>query len=151
MRGVVMSVRALFTILAVGLLAVGCQTSTVESRRAERASAYAALPPEIKALVDQGQIKVGMSEDAVFIAWGPPSEVLHAESSGGRTTTWQFHSTVMQETRYWAYREVYRGNQQFLERYLERDYDPQTYVKAEIIFTNGVVKEWRTLPRPVSR
>lgn len=140
-----------FAILAAALLAAGCQTSTVESRRAERSAAYAALSPELKALVDQGQIRVGMSEDAVFIAWGPPSQVIESESAGGRATTWLYHSTYMQETRYWAYREVYRGNQQFLERYLERDYDPQDYVKAEIIFANGAVKEWKTLPRPVGR
>jgi len=144
-------VNRLIAILAATLLAAGCQTSTVESRRAERAAAYDALSPELKALVDQGQIRVGMGEDAVFIAWGPPSQITHAESASGRVTTWLYHSTYMQETRYWAYREVYRGNQQFLERYLERDYDPQDYVKAEIIFANGVVKEWRTMPRPVGR
>lgn len=129
----------------------GCQSSTIESRRAERPAAYDALSPEIKALVDKGQIKVGMTEDAVFIAWGQPSQILQKESQDGKSTTWLYHSTVMEETRYWSYREVYRGNVPYLERYLERTYDPRDYVKAEITFANGVVKEWRTLPRPLGR
>lgn len=143
--------RANVVILVTGLLAAGCQTSTIESRRAERAAAYAALPADIQAMVNQGQIQVGMTEDAVYIAWGAPSEIVQAETRAGRTTTWLYHSTWMEETRYWAYREVWRGNQLFLERYLERDYDPRHYVKAEIVFEKGRVKEWRTLPKPLNR
>ena len=54
----------------------------------------------------------------------------------------------MEETRYWTFRQVpYRGNV-FLERYLERDYDPRAYVSAEIVFVGGKVSSWRTLARP---
>jgi hypothetical protein len=148
---VVIRVNVRSALLLTALLAAGCQTSTVESRRAERPSAYEALAPEIRALVDQGQIKVGMNEDAVYIAWGPPSEIVQSETQSGRLTTWLYHSTMMEETRYWAYREIWRGNQMFLERYLERDYDPRHYVKAEIVFEKGAVKEWRTLPKPLGR
>lgn len=144
-------VKQIALILFAGLIVAGCQTSTVESRRLERSAAYEALSLEMKALVDAGQLKVGMSEDAVFIAWGQPSEILQSESTGGRETTWLYHSMWMQETRYWAYREVWRGNQMHLERFLERDYDPRTYVNAEIKFVGGVVKEWRTLPKPLDR
>lgn len=128
----------------------GCQTSTIETRRVERAAAYAALSPEIRSLVDQGQVRVGMDEDAVYISWGAPSQVLHSQGRGGAvTTTWLYHGSWMEETRYWAYREVYRENVVFLERYLERDYNPRSYVQAEITFENGKVKAWRTLPKPL--
>ncbi len=43
----------------------GCATSSVDSRRTERRAAFDALPPETKSAVDQGQVKVGMSMDAV--------------------------------------------------------------------------------------
>jgi len=135
--------------LLAGLIA-GCATSTVETRRQERRAAYEALPSEWRALVDQGQIKVGMSQDAVYIAWGQPSEVLQSEDKGGAVTTWQYQGAWLQETKFWTYREVARNNAVFLERYLERDYDPRSYVRAEIVFENGRVVRWRTLPRPLN-
>ena len=136
-------------LLLVGaLLFAACATSTVESRKRERWAAYSALTADQKDLVDQGQIKVGMSQDAVYIAWGQPAEILQSETKDGLTTTWLYHGTWMQETRYWTFREVpYKGTV-FLERYPDRDYDPRGYVSAEIVFIGGAVARWRTLPRP---
>ena len=132
------------------ILLTGCATSTIDSRRAERPAAYADLAPPEKALVDQGNIKVGMSADAVYIAWGEPSEVLESEDASGRITTWRYYGTWMQEDRYWAYRETSRDGSPdlYLERYLISDYNPRDYVRAEINFQNGNVVSWRTLPRP---
>jgi hypothetical protein len=130
------------------LLFLGCATSTVESRRNERFSAYSAMPADQKQLVDQGQIKIGMSPDAVYIAWGPASEVLESESEQGHVTTWIYQGQWMEETRYWTYREVPQDGTTFLERHLESDYYPRSYIRAEIYFSKGVVTRWRTLPRP---
>jgi hypothetical protein len=143
-------VKTLLPVFFCALLLAGCATSTVESRKKERPQAYAALSPEEKQLVDSGQIKSGMSQDAVFLAWGPPAQVLESEDGGGRATTWLFHGTTMLETRYWVYREVTTGNGTFLERHQDRDYDPQDYVRAEIIFANGKVARWRTFPKPLN-
>ena len=130
------------------LLLAGCATSNVESRKKERAAAYSALPPEQKEFVDQGQIKVGMSQDAVYIAWGSPAEILQSESGSGLHTTWLYYGTWTQETRYWTFREVPRRGTVFLERNLDRDYNPRDYVRAEIVFAEGKVARWQTLPRP---
>ena len=130
---------------------IGCGTpSTIESRRGEKQSAYSTLAPDEKALVDQGQIKMGMSLDAVYISWGKPAEVLESEDpQRGRITTWQYHGSWLQESRYWAYRETRRGGDDlYLERYLVSDYQPRDYVRAEITFKDGRVLSWRTLPRP---
>ncbi|MBM3832954.1 MAG: hypothetical protein FJ403_06735 [Verrucomicrobia bacterium] len=108
-----------------------------------------ALLPEQKQLVDQGQIKIGMNQDAVYIAWGPPSEVLESETEQGRVTTWIYHGQWLQESRYWTFREVAQDGAVFLERHLESDYFPRQYIRAEIAFANGSVTRWRTLPRPV--
>ena len=132
------------------LLLAGCATSTVESRKQERSAAYAALPAEEKELVDNGHIKVGMSQDAVYMAWGRPAEILQRESgNSGLQNIWLYHGTAMRETRYWTFREVPYQGTIFLERYLDRDYDPQDYVRAEIIFAGDKVASWRTLPRPL--
>ena len=131
------------------LLFIGCATSTVESRKKERLAAYNALPAEDKESVDKGQIKTGMSQDAVYIAWGPPAQILQNQAgNNGVQTVWLYEGTTMQETRYWTFREVPYGGHRFLERYLDRDYDPRNYVSAEIVFVGGKVASWRTLPRP---
>ena len=130
-------------------LLTGCHSSTVESRREEKMATYAALSPEMKQLVDGGQIRVGMPADAVYIAWGAPSEILQSETAAGLVSTWLYHGTFMQEQRYWNYREARdREGIVFLERYLETDYNPRSFVRAEIHFQNGIVKSWRTLPQP---
>jgi hypothetical protein len=127
----------------------GCATSTVETRKKERAAAFSGLPSEQQELVSQGMIRVGMSPDAVYIAWGPPSEVLEQETPQGHTTTWIYHGQWAQEYRYWTFREVPHRGTMFLERVLETDYYPRSYIQAEIVFQKGVVMSWRTLPRPV--
>ena len=129
--------KRLFLLLIFAVFVAGCATSTIDSRKHERATAYASLPAETKVLVDQGQLKVGMPMDAVYIAWGQPSEVLQNETEGGAATVWLYYGGWMEENRYWTYRR------------LTRDYQPRTYVRAEIIFVNGVIKSWRTLPQPV--
>ena len=131
------------------LLLSGCTTSTIESRKKEKAAAYAALTPEERELVAKGQIKVGMSQDSVYIAWGPPADILESQAgNSGVQTTWLYYGTSMQETRYWTFRQVPSQGHVFLERYLDRDYDPHDYVRAEIVFVDGRVASWRTLPRP---
>ena len=51
---------SIFALLAVVWFGAGCATRpTIASRKQERAAAYAALSPEFKSAVDQGQIKGG--------------------------------------------------------------------------------------------
>ncbi|HYE33766.1 MAG TPA: hypothetical protein VEH27_20260 [Methylomirabilota bacterium] len=141
----------LSTSLALGvasLVLAGCATSTIESRRSERMSSYMSLAPDEKQLVDTGQIRMGMTQDAVYISWGQPAEVLEGEDETGRYQIWRYVGSWMQESRYWAYREVGSGPDLYLERYLLSDYQPRDYVRAEIVFQEGKVKRWRTLPRP---
>ncbi len=136
------------SLLPVFLLLAGCATSTIESRKKERYGAYSSLPPETRQLVDEGRIKVGMPMDAVYIAWGPPSQVLSGETEAGQTTTWLYSGNTLQEVRYWSYRPVFYGNIYYQEPYLQYDYFPQRYTKAEVVFQNGVVKSWHMLNQP---
>lgn len=124
-------------LLLVALVAAGCATSTVESRKKERPTAYTSLPADQKSLVDQGKIQVGMTPDAVYLAWGPASEILESESAQGHTTVWVYYGEWAEEQRYW------------IGRHLATDYYPRNYVRAEIVFQNGAVASWRTLPKPV--
>lgn len=139
-----------FLLLAcLGLLLGGCATkSSPAARRAERPAAYSALTPEMRTLVDAGQIRVGMSADAVYIAWGEPAEILQREDGRGMATTWLYEGGWMEETRYWSYRQVGSGGGIALERYLISDYQPRTYIRAQLTFVDGVLKEWNTRPMP---
>jgi hypothetical protein len=135
--------------LTLALLLAGCATSTIETRRQEKATSYQSLTPDEKQAVDGGQIRVGMTSDAVYISWGKPSEILESEDQNGHFVIWRYYGTAMYETRYWAYRPIPSGRTDlYLERYLTSEYNPETYVRAEIVFSQGRVVSWRTLPRP---
>ena len=135
-----------FWLCLTSLLLTGCVTNSIQARKQERAAAYAALPPDQQASVDAGQIKVGMNMDAVYLAWGRPAQVLAGESSKGATVTWLYHGTYFQEYRYWAYHPDCYWRGYYASPYLQFDYYPRTYVKAEVIFDGGKVREWRSLP-----
>lgn len=133
------------------MLASGCATSNVETRSRERAATYAALSPEVRALVDQSQIANGMSMDAVYIAWGNPTQISNAQSSDGKTiVTWIYSGTTWQEHRYWTYRYYGYGRHGYghATPTLDYDYVPQSYVAAEVVFENGIVKSWRNITPP---
>src|SRR2546423_13768132 len=127
-------IARILALLVVGLLVSGCKTTNVQTRKQERATAYAELSPDFKALVDQGRIKIGMPMDAVYIAWGKPSQVVEGETAQGRTTTWLYHGTTYDEVRYWGYRPwtYYRWEPYWESPTLERDYIPRDYVRAEV-------------------
>lgn len=135
-------------ILLTGLMLAGCATSSIESRRKERIDAYANLPAEQKSAVDQGQIRVGMGMDAVYIAWGKPAQVIQGESAQGMSLTWLYHGTYLEEYRYWTHPGYYYGPGYYGSPRLAYDYYPRGYVSAEVKFEGGVVKEWRSLPQP---
>jgi len=137
-------------LILLGFLAVLCAcatTSTIEKRSQERSGAYSFLAPEFKTLVDQGKIKVGMPMNAVYIAWGKPSQVAQGESAQGPLTTWLYYGTTFEEYRYWNDRPMPYGRYYWSEPYLDRDYMPRRYLRAEVTFQNGAVTSWRTLPR----
>ena len=133
-----------------GLLMTGCAHTTVDTRKQERSSAYSALSDEYRNLVDQGTIKIGMPMDAVYIAWGKPDQVLNEESPAGMVTTWLYHDTHLESYRYWTYDPYYYpGIRGYRSPYLAHDYYVRPFISAEVVFEDGNVKLWRTLPRPV--
>lgn len=130
------------------LLANGCTTSTIESRRELYKEDYAALSPEHQALVDQGQVRVGMSEEAVRIAWGDPHQVLRGEDELGPNETWQYHSVTLEPRNAWAYSTFWpMDGPPILTRQWVTNWEPQYHETAEVIFRKKKVSEWHTLTR----
>jgi hypothetical protein len=124
-------------VLLAGLLLGGCATGgTVASRKQERYSAYEALSPEQRSLVDQGKIQTGMSTDAVYIAWGKPGRVTEGDSGAGPAITWAYLDSYLQQ----YYTTGWHGTYQ--------TYANVPYVRAQVVFTNGLVKQWQTFTAP---
>ena len=62
--------------------------STVESRISHNPQVYQSLSPTDQQLVSQGQIRVGMPTDAVWLAWGGPEQKVVGNMRGRPTETW---------------------------------------------------------------
>src|SRR6187455_1078008 len=75
-----------------GLSLTGC--TTVETRIAERPEAFRRLSPTDQTLVQQGRVRDGMSRDAVYIAWGPPSQRVPGRNRGRFVETWIYDATA---------------------------------------------------------
>jgi outer membrane protein assembly factor BamE (lipoprotein component of BamABCDE complex) len=66
-----------FRALTLGLSAsaiILTSCSTTETRISNHPEIYQSLSPRDQALVSQGQIRTGMSENAVCLAWGSPEQ-----------------------------------------------------------------------------
>ncbi len=73
---------------ASALFLSGC--STVSSRIEENRAGFERLSPNDQALVTQGKIRGGMSQDAVYFAWGRPQQRAVGEVHGVSTETWVY-------------------------------------------------------------
>ena len=144
----------------------GC--TTVETRIAERQAAYQSMSPTDQALVRQGRIREGMSLDAVYIAWGPPSSRAPGRNRGHMVETWIYDATAAGDyprpflygPRYgYGLGYGYFGPHRYrFRRHLFYDpwYDPYFYHHANIVrypertvsFQNGRVVAFQFLPAP---
>ena len=141
--------RRLVLLVVVSVVLAGCAGNKVASRKRERASAYAALPPEHQRLVDEGRIDVGMPAAAVYIAWGKPAMVVPTTPGN---VTWIYRCSDTTARSGWEYRAVptpqsgggyYYPTVERGTRFVGREYDC-----AEVNFEGNVVKGWRELPKP---
>jgi hypothetical protein len=68
------------------LILAGC--STPQTRISEHPDLYQSLSRRDQALVSQGQIRIGMSRTAVWLAWGTTDRKIMGNMGGGPTQTW---------------------------------------------------------------
>jgi hypothetical protein len=64
--------------------------STPETRISDHPDIYQSLSPRDQALVSHGQIRIGMSRTAVWLAWGSPDQKVIGNMGNGRTETWVY-------------------------------------------------------------
>jgi hypothetical protein len=95
--------QILFRALALGisvsaLILTGC--STTESRIAENPQIFQTLSPRDQALVSQGKIREGMSQNAVWLAWGAPDQKATGSARGRAVETWIYNDYVYSSAPY---------------------------------------------------
>jgi len=83
-----------------GFCLTGCET--LDNRITEHPDMFNSLSPRDQALVRQGQIRSGMSGNAVWLAWGSPEQKANGEMRGRPTETW-----IYVENRYAPYGSAY--------------------------------------------
>ena len=153
--------------LSVLLCATSC--TTVETRIQEKPQAYQSLSPSDQALVQQGKIREGMSQDAVYIAWGAPSQHAPGRNRGHIVETWIYDATSAGDYGgpflyghpygYGVGYGFYGGHRGRLYRghaFYDPFYDPFFYNRANIVryperivsFDNGRVISFQFLPSP---
>jgi len=125
-------------ILALMIIA-GCATNSISSRKHERSDAFANLSTSQQNAVEQGRILPGMSTNAVYIAWGKPSQI----TSNGSLLTWLFHEREYVEEKHITIRVGPRAPG-FPEE--TKTLYSRSVVRRSVTFDNGLVTEWNWTP-----
>ncbi len=85
--------KMLFCAAAVAfvLMLPACQVATPATRIEQNPVLFSSLPEADRALVQQGQIRAGMSPGAVYLAWGHPNaQPFVGEENGKRFERWVY-------------------------------------------------------------
>jgi len=149
-------------ILTLGTLAIasaGCQSSGVAQRRAQRIEVYQSFDAATRRLVDKGGIQNGMDTNAVFIAWGQPTDAFTIGlPGGGQRLIWNYEEKWAYEFKrrtraapspvYTMAPYGYTPQPTYQRGETERWRIPITYVSKSVTFSEGKVMEWKKLKPP---
>ena len=81
--------RALTLAALMGTLILN-SCSTPQTRISDHPDLYQSLSHRDQALVTQGQIRIGMSRTAAWLAWGTSDQKIIGNMGGGPTETWVY-------------------------------------------------------------
>ena len=127
-----------FGIAAGTLILTGC--ATTEARISQHPEIYHRLSSRDQSLVSQGQIRLGMITDAVWLAWGTPDQKIPANVGDSHDETWVY---LRYETPPSYGGPYYYGP-------FDWSYIPPKFVYPSrgVTFSNGRVVFYRYLPSP---
>ena len=163
--------RRLFTMALV--LSAACSTlflaacSTTETRISSHPEIFQRLSGNDRALVTEGKIRNGMSQDAVFLAWGAPDAKITSMVQGRPAETWVYTAIASYPypygwgpgyygRGYYGFGFVTRHHRPFIRSSLYYDpfyypfYSSQTttYPERTVSFQNGRVVAFQFLNSP---
>ena len=136
--GRVARVALTFAVTVGALIFSGC--GTTGTRISQHPEMYQSLSATDQALVSQGQIRTGMTMDAVWLAWGTPEQKIPGNMRGHPTETWVYLRYNTPPSYGGAY---YYGP--FDWSYIPPKFP---YPSKGVTFSNGRVVFFRHLPSP---
>ena len=86
MKGRILPQALPLCLAASALILTSCETT--QDRISKHPEIYQRLSASDQALVGQGQIRAGMSQNAVWLAWGGPQRKIIGNMRGQPTETW---------------------------------------------------------------
>ncbi len=113
--------------------------------------AYSTFGAETRNLVNKGRIQNGMDTNAVFIAWGRPTDAFIVNVPGdGQRLIWNYEATWAYEFKPRTPPESYATRRTTSEeaRRTVRWRVPITYVAKSVTFALGKVIEWKKYDPP---
>lgn len=143
-------------LLAVVFQFTGCASTTPQGRASENPQILQSLSPTDRDLVLKGQIREGMTRDAVFLAWGKADQVTTGSENGRPVETWRYTTLrpvyytgpLSPLPGYYAYPYGYR-RARYVYPYpgygMTPDYVSTT--SAVVRFRSGSVVAWETVGR----
>lgn len=151
------AIIATLTLATTTFLSSCATPSTPQTRIDANPALYQALPKKHQALVSQGKLTKGMSEPAVFLAWGNPSSKSEGMRNDDLYQTWTYSHLTPHLShsihsgfgyghgfgygRYVRYRSPYYGF----------GVSPRVFYTrkpvAKVSFRNGKVREWERRTR----
>ena len=148
--------RKLYNILPallITLVLCSCQTGP-QARIEQNPAIYNRLSARDKELVARGDIRKGMSKDAVYLSWGPPGMVREGSSGSSSSEAWAYMTSAPIPISSLSYANVYRpyyGRYGVHPRYgycrnsgwaLETGTDFVRYISKTVKFSGNRVVSW---------
>lgn len=85
--------KTMLSALTAAIVMVSCAPSTPQTRIQQSPQMFARLSDKHKSLVERGQITRGMEPDAVYLAWGQPSNTMMGSHKGRESERWDYTGT----------------------------------------------------------
>lgn len=124
----------------------GCSSNNqIEARRHEKWLQYGSMNWETRGLIEQGIICQGMSQDAVFIAFGEPDEKFGAGNNSSETMRWGYGEYMGGKKPKVFFKEFEKGGKIYLQKCAKREKNQTLYSRVEIIFSRDKVARWELM------
>jgi hypothetical protein len=119
--------------------------STPQTRISEHPEIYQSLSARDQALVGHGQIRIGMSRTAVWLAWGSPDQKIVGKTRAGSNETWLYvYYAAYPYYPYYGPWDPYFGAPLLYDPFYYSDFPPSIPYPGKVVtFANGRVASFQ--------